>query len=240
MRLYRTRALLLIGLAGCDGTAPKRSIEGVWGARVALFSPTDSLTIALGQQGSEIRGFAILRRIEQPSSQYMDMYNVRGTLVGQAADLLLTPTSGLSTIKVLATLATFDHDLSGTATTINGDIGITLRRVDPKGNGVAGTHALVSTSGAPAGTSAAVRDTILALPDGRGRRHREEEGFGYGTLTMWRRSGDWLFVEQFRFFSTASIPYLDSMRIQGDALVRNTKLYDGSSIIETYARVAAP
>lgn len=233
LRIYRAAALLATGLAACDGTAPEPGIEGVWEARTELFSPTDSLTIALGQQGSEVRGFAILRRVEQPSSQYMDQYSVRGTLTGQSADLLLSPTSGSSTITVIAT---FDRELSGTATTINGDAGITLRRRDPTGNGIAGTHALASTSGG----SLALRDSIILLGDGKGRRRREESGFGYGTLTIWRRTGEWLFIEQHRFISTASIPYLDSLRIQGNSLVRTTQRFDGSSIVETYARVNAP
>ncbi|MFN2563591.1 MAG: hypothetical protein ABR499_01100 [Gemmatimonadaceae bacterium] len=241
MRLRSFAAIAAaLALAACDGkgTSPAPTLEGVWATRPNLYDPTDSLTLALGQQGSEVSGFAILRRVDNPG-QYFAIFFVHGSLTGQSAELHLgfvsPPAPGALVLR--ATLS--GAELSG-AVTMGTDKPVTLRRSDPRGGGVAGTYALVSTT--PSDAPAAIRDTIVALPDGRARRHREQPGFAYGTQAVWSRRGDWLVLEQLAAAASSSvfyafIPYLDSLRIEPDALVRSTPVRDGVTLVETYRRV---
>jgi hypothetical protein len=232
MRLRRPAALAAaIALAGCDSTAPAPTLEGVWGTRVNLFTATDSLTVALGQEGSEVRGFAILRPLDDPG-RYTVMYLVHGSLSGRSAELYLSSTSGFGPTTLALRGRLSGGEISGAVTLFDGDKPVTLR-ADPRGGDVAGTYALVSTTGLPSGTLA-TRDTIVALPDGRARRNRETETFAYETIGVWARRGEWLMLEQLTF--SFQIPFLDSLRIQPGALVRTTRLNDGSTVTETYAR----
>jgi hypothetical protein len=225
-----TLLTIAVLLSGCDSTAPAPSLQGVWSARVDLNADNDSLVVALGQEGSEVRGLAILRRSDDLAR--FATYVVRGSLTGRSAELHLLSLSGL---VVRGTLS--GRVLSGTVTDLGSteEKPLTLRPFDPRGGGVAGTYALVSTSGLPPGETWAIRDTILALPDGRARRHREEEFSSFGTLAVWSRRGDWFVLEQVNqgsFF----LRFRDSLRIQPNALVRTTEFVDGPTVVETYAR----
>jgi hypothetical protein len=239
MRPRRPAALATaVLLAACDGTSPAPRLDGVWAGRVALFEPTDSLTLAVATDGSEVRGFGIHRPSDNPRT-YFRMYVIYGTLTGRSAELYLTAASGSpptippTTLTLRATLS--DGELSGTLTAPDGDKSVTLRRSDPRGGGAEGTYALASTSGLPAGQTLAIRDTIVAFPDGRARRHRETQSFRYGTLAVWSRRGDWMMLEQLAF--GFDIPFLDSLRIESRTLVRTTRFVGGVTAVETYTRV---
>ena len=238
MRLRRPAVLATaVLLTACDSTSPAPTLEGVWSARVDLFVENDSLIIALGQQGTEVRGIAMYHRSDH-LAHVVGTYTARGSLTGRTAELYLVSGAGLgaSVLVVRGTLS--GRVLSGTVSSLGSgdDRPLTLRPFDPRGEGAAGTYALVSTSGLPEGETWAIRDTIVALPDGRARRHRDEEFSYYETLAMWSRRGDWLMLEQpnqgdFR------IPVRDSLRIQANALVRTTEFVGGPTVVETYARV---
>src|SRR5262245_1678469 len=88
MNLRWTTVLLAIGLAGCESTAPADRIDGVWAARVAPSGPGDSLTLALGLDGTQLGGFAILRTSSAPQS-LATMFNVGGTFIDGSADVML-------------------------------------------------------------------------------------------------------------------------------------------------------
>lgn len=231
-----TKAVLAVALSGCsDGTSPAERVDGVWAARVAAAPPGDSLTLALGVEGTQVRGFAILRSSNFPD-RVGSMFGVQGTLIDGRVDATLSG-SGFGPVRVQLSLALEMPQpwaLRGTVE-IPDSRAVTFRRVDPEGHGVDGTWLLISTTGPP-NIAPALRDTIVALADGRGRRHREDQSSGYATLTTWQRRGDWLFLDQYQPFSTF-FPARDSVRVQGDQLVRTTALFGGGSLVETYGRV---
>jgi hypothetical protein len=234
MRLRRPAALVAaVLLCACDGsTSPAPTLEGVFAGRAALFDATDSLTLALAQDGSEVRGFGIHRESTNPRT-WLRMYFVHGTVTGRSAELYLSPAAGLPQPTPVLRGTLNGGELSGTWKPLDVEQPVTMRRADPRGDGVAGTYALASTSG---GVTLAARDTIVAFPDGRARRYRETATVAYGTLGLWSRRGDWLMLEQLTF-SLSQIPFLDSLRVQSGTLVRTTRLFDGSMVVETYARV---
>ena len=188
---------------------------------------TDTLTLALGEQGGQIRGFGL--QLPLDDSRYRAMYSVVGSITGRSVELSLY--SGYAPLVMRG-------ELNGSTLTLSArDEPVTLHRFRSRGDGVAGTWALVSTSG----PALAVRDTIVLLPDGRARRHREHQFSSYGTLAIWSRRGSWLVLEQYlASFFDSTVPFLDSLQIQSNSLVRTTRLYDGSTATETYARTPQP
>lgn len=205
-------------------------LNGVWGARIRLLTDADSLTLALGEQDGQIRGFAVLRHpIGAPEAA--TYYSVRGSRSDRFVEIHLGATIGNPSPPTAVRGALTWGLLAGT-TDLSGAVQpIEFRRSTRANDGVAGTWALTSTTGPPL----AIRDTIVVLADGRGRRHREEPYYGFGTLAMWTRNADWLVLRQFAFVS--DIPSRDSVRIEANALVRTTRLFDGTTVIETYQRV---
>lgn len=207
----------------CDSTSPAPSLDGVWGGLINLPTTTDTLTLALGEQEGQIRGFGIQRTLDDSRVRYLLF--VSGSITGRSVELNLH--NGLSSTVVRG-------ELNGSTLAMSvGDEPVTLRLYGSRGDGVAGTWRLTSTSG----PALAIRDTIEILPDGRGRRHREHQFSSYGTLTIWSRRGSWLMLEQYSpSFAGFNIPFLDSLQIQSNTLVRTTRLFDGSTATETYTR----
>lgn len=238
MLLRRLTALAAAALlVACDGTSPAPTLDGVWAARDNVVADLDSITFALGEQDSEVRGFGILRRSADPTRN-VTMASIHGSVSGRSAELYVTyrtPSFPQTLVSVVLHASVSGGELSGSFTTPDGDRPVAFRRVDPRGSGVAGTYALASTSGLPLGTTGAIRDTIVALPDGRARRHRETLFFSYGVLGIWSRRGDWLMLEHENSISS-QISFLDSLRIQPNGLVRTSPL-GSASIVETYGRV---
>jgi hypothetical protein len=215
-----------------DSTSPAPSLDGVWGGLVNLPATTDSLTLALGEQDGQIRGFAMQRPLDAP--RYTRIYSVGGSTTGRSIELNLHDGT-FASLVLRGTLS--GSVLSATLVMSAMDEPITLRRSAARGDGVAGTWGLASTSG----PTEVLRDTIAILPDGRARRHREHQNSSYGTLAIWSRRGDWLVLEQYAPPSSGSgIPFLDSLRIQSNSLVRTTTLFDGSTVTETYTRAPQP
>jgi len=205
-------------------------LNGVWGARVKLATDADSLTLALGEQDGQIRGFAVVRHsIGAPEAA--TYYSVRGSRSNRFVEVHLGGTIGNPSPPIAVRAALTWGLLAGTTDLSGVNQPIELRRAPRSSDGVEGTWALASTTGPPL----AIRDTIVVLADGRGRRHREEPYYGFGTLAMWTRHADWLVLRQFAFVS--SVPSGDSLRIEPNALVRTTRLFDGTTITETYQRV---
>jgi hypothetical protein len=236
-RLPRPAALAAAGLlAACgDGTSPARTLDGVWGARVSILTDADSITLGIGQEGTEIRGFGVLRRVADPD-QYSEIYSVHGSLTGESAELFLEPASapGSAPMALRGTLR--GRELSGTVFTSGGDRPLVLRLSDPGGGGVAGTYVLSSTAGGPSWWVPAFRDTVVALPDGRARRHRADSFITFSTLALWSRRGDWLMLEQL-VYGGFGVSFVDSLRIESGTLVRRTPVDDGFTVVETYRRV---
>ena len=150
-------------LLACDSTSPTPNLDGVWGGNVNMFATTDSLTLALGEQDGQIRGWATQRPLDAP--RYTFTYLVAGSISGRSVELNLQG-EGFSSLvlKGEASGPRFYPTLTMSVV----DRPITLRRSIPRDQGVAGTWGLASTSG----PALAVRDTIEVLLDGRARRHR--------------------------------------------------------------------
>ena len=216
----------------CDSTSPAPSLDGVWGGVFNMPATTDSLTLAIGEQDGQIRGFAIQRPLDAP--RYTFSYSVVGSITGRSIELNLQG-GGFSSLVLQGEVS--GPKIYPTLTMSVMDQPITLHRSTSRGDGVAGTWALASTSG----LTLAIRDTIEVIRDGRARRHREHQYSSYGTLAMWSRGGDWLVLEQYvPSFGITDIPFLDSLRIQPSGLVRTTRLYDGSTVTEMYTRTPQP
>lgn len=221
-------AAVAVLLVACDSTSPSLSLDGVWGGHLNMPATTDSLTLALGEQDGQIRGFAIQSPLDAP--RYTLIYSVHGSTTGRSIELNLHD-GRFGSLVLRGTVS--GRALSPTLTMSVMDEPITLRRSTSRGDGVAGTWGLVSTSG----PTLAIRDTIVVLPDGRARRHREHQFSSYGTFAIWSRRGTWLMLEQYAPpFIGSIVPFLDSLQIQSNNLVRTTRLYDGSMATETYAR----
>ena len=230
----RRSAVLAAGavlLLACDSTSPAPTFDGVWAGRVHMPTTTDSLTLALGEQDGQIRGFGIQSPLDAP--RYTFIYSVHGSITGRSVELNLHG-GGFQSLVLRGTVS--GSPLRPTLAMSLMDEPITLRRATPRSDGVAGTWGLASTSGPPL----AIRDTIEILSDGRARRHREQQFSSYGTLAMWSRRGDWLVLQQFNPFSGFGIPFLDSLRVEANTLVRTTSLFDGSTVAETYLRAPRP
>jgi hypothetical protein len=223
-------AAVAVVLLACDSTSPAPNLDGVWGGLVNMPVTTDSFTLAIGEQDGQMRGFAIQRPLDAP--RYSLIYSVIGSTTGRSIELNLY--GQFAPLVVRGTVS--GSRLSPTLTMSLYDEPLTLRRSTPRADGVAGTWGLASTSG----PALAIRDTIVVLPDGRARRHREHEFSSYGTLAIWSRRGDWLVLEQYIGFFSSGIPFLDSLRIQPNSLVRTTRLWDGSTATETYTRIPQP
>jgi hypothetical protein len=56
---------------------------------------------------------------------------------------------------------------------------------------------------------------------------------------MWSRRGGWLVLDQFRI-PPSDLPLFDSLRVEPDALLRMTRAFDGSTVVERFVRVTAP
>jgi hypothetical protein len=97
---------------GCDSTSPAPSIDGVWGGLINLPTTTDTLTLAIGEQGGQIRGFGIQRTLDD--SRVRQIISVAGSISGLSVELNLFYGSGSIT------------------TVMRGELdGSTRRRVDP-------------------------------------------------------------------------------------------------------------
>lgn len=229
MKRHRSAVLVsaAVLLLACDSTSPAPNLDGVWGGLINMPATTDTLTLALGEQGGQIRGFGLQHALYD--ARFPVIYSVAGSITGRSVELSLY--GGFASLILRGEL----H--GSTLALFRGDEPVTLHLATSRGDGVAGTWGLVSTSG----PTSVVRDTIEVLPDGRGRRHRENPSSSYGTLTMWVRRGGWLVLEQYvpPFFGS-SVPFRDSLQIQSNALVRTTRYFDGSTATETYARRPQP
>src|SRR5688572_12631148 len=225
-RLATIAAVAALTLA-CDSTSPAPNLDGVWGGLINLPFTTDTLTLAIGEQEGQIRGFGLQRTLDDSRVRYI--LSVIGSISGRTVELNLF--NGVTSTVVRG-------ELNGSTLAMSvGDEPVTLRRYGSRGDGVAGTWALTSTSG----PALAIRDTIEILPDGRGRRHREHQFSSYATLAIWSRRGNWLVLEQYAPSGFgSSIPFLDSLQIQSNTFVRSTRLFDGSTILETYTRALQP
>lgn len=184
---------------------------------------TDTLTLALGEQEGQIRGFGFQCPLDD--SCYPRIYAVLGSRTGRSVELNLQ--GGFTSLVMRG-------EVNGSTLAMSvGDEPVSLHLFTSRGDGVAGTWGLVATSG----TTLAIRDTIVVLPDGRARRHREQQFSSYGTLAIWSRRGIRLVLEQYApSFVGSDIPFLDSLQIQSNSLVRTTRLGDGSTVTETYTR----
>jgi hypothetical protein len=210
-------------MQACDITSPAPNLDGVWGGLINMPATTDTLTLALGEQEGQIRGFGFQRPLDD--SRYPLIYSVLGSITGRSVELNLH--GGFEPLVMRG-------EVNGSTLAMSvGDEPVTLHLFTSRGDGVAGTWGLVSTSG----STLAIRDTIVVLPDGRARRHREHQFSSYGTLAIWSRRGTWLVLEQYALsFVGSNIPFLDSLQIQSNSLVRTTRLGDGSTATETYTR----
>lgn len=225
-RLATIAAVAALTLA-CDSTSPAPNLDGVWGGLINLPFTTDTLTLAIGEQEGQIRGFGIQRTLDDSRVRYI--LSVAGSISGRTVELNLF--NGVTSTVVRG-------ELNGSTLVMSvGNEPVTLRRYGSRGDGVAGTWALTSTSG----PALAIRDTIEILPDGRGRRHREQQFSSYGTLAIWSRRSNWLVLEQYSpWLGGFNIPFLDSLQVQSSNLVRSTRLFDGSTVVETYTRTPQP
>jgi hypothetical protein len=234
VRAHRIALAVVATCSGCDTTAPERTLDGLWGARLDYVTPTDTLTLALTRDGSDVVGFGILRRSDDPS-RYYDVLDVRGSTAGRAVELTVFPVDRWVPLHLLGTVE--GDALSGTEDFTAEERPITLRRFQPQPADAVGTWVLASRSGPPPEDTRLVRDTIIALDDGRAWRSRAEDGGGYRTRAMWSRRGDWLVLDQFRIPHT-DVPLFDSLRVEPDALLRMTPAFDGSTVVETFVRVS--
>lgn len=227
MKARRVAAIAILTL-GCDSTSPAPNLDGVWGGLINLPTTTDTLTLAIGEQEGQIRGFGIQRTRDDFRVRYI--LSVIGSITGRTVELNLH--NGF-----ISTVARGELNGSTLAMSV-GNEPLTLRLYGSRGDGVAATWSLTSTSG----PALAIRDTIEILPDGRGRRHREHQSSSYATLAIWSRRGNWLVLEQYApsGFGGFRIPLLDSLQIQSNTLVRSTRLFDGSTVVETYTRALQP
>lgn len=186
---------------------------------------TDTLTLALGEQEGQIRGFGFQRPLDDSGYPLIySVFSVLGSITGRSVELNLH--GGFAPLVMRG-------EVNGSTLAMSlGDEPVSLHLFTSRGDGVAGTWGLVSTSG----PTLAIRDTIVVLPDGRARRHREHQFSSYGTLAIWSRRGTWLVLEQYApSFVGSNIPFLDSLQIQSNGLVRTTRLGD-STVTETYTR----
>ena len=178
--------------------------------------------VALGEREGQVRGFGFQH--PRADSGYLLIYSVLGSITGKSVELNLHRGFGSLVMRGEVNGSTLEMSA--------GDWPVSLRLFTSRGDGVAGTWGLRSTSG----PTLAIRDTIVVLPDGRARRHREHEFSSYGTLAIWSRRGTRLVLEQYAPSGGSNIPFLDSLQIQSNSLVRTTKLGDSSTVIVTYTR----
>lgn len=211
----------------CDSTSPAPNLDGVWGGLINLPTTTDTLTLAIGEEEGQIRGFGVQRTLDDLRVRYI--LSVAGSISGRAVELNLFNGSTSTVVR---------GEVNGSTLAMSdGNEPVTLRLYGSRGDGVAGTWGLTSTSG----PALAIRDTMEILPDGRGRRHREQQFSSYETLVIWSRRASWLVLEQYApSLGGFNVPLLDSLQIQSGTLVRSTRLFDGSTVVETYTRTPQP
>ena len=206
----------------CDSTSPAPNLDGVWGGLIKMPATTDTLTLGLGEQEGQIRGFGFQHPRDDP--RYPLIFPVFGSITGQSVELRFNGGLGAPVMRGEVNGSTLTLSVEGEP--------VSLHLITSRSDGVTGTWGLLSTSG----PRLAIRDTIVVLPDGRARRHREHEFSSYGTLAIWSRRGTRLVLEQYAPAGVSGIPFRDSLQIQSNSLVRTTKLGDSSTVIETYTR----
>jgi hypothetical protein len=237
-RMRRVAVVLAVAVAsfGCDGTGPDATLTGVWGARHTFETDPDSLTVAVTQQGAEVRGFGLRRRLAFPTL-LPEMFRVHGSVTGRSVELYLT-TMRFPRLTWIVRGRLGRAAVTGTMDFAGEESALTLTRIHPASD-AAGTWVLASRSGPPPEDTRPIRDSVLAYPDGRAWRRRIEETSSYGSLARWFQRGDWLVLEQAIAGSFPELPFLDSLRIEPDALLRTTRALDGSTVIERFVRVSS-
>lgn len=178
---------IVVTCSGCDTTAPELTLDGLWGGRYAYVTATDSLTLALTQEGSDVVGFGILRRSDDPSVYY-DFLRVQGSVTAGSVELSVMPVGRPVPSHLVGTVE--GSELSGAVDLTADERPITLRRFQPLPGDAVGTWVLSSRAGPPPEDSRPVRDTVIVQADGRAHRNRAEDGLFYVTSAMWSRRGD--------------------------------------------------
>jgi hypothetical protein len=232
------RQLAHLGLAAliaaaCDsGTAPEATLTGVWGARTGFDFGTDTLTLALAQEGSAVRGYALTRQTADVTDIW-GLYLIQGSITGRSVELYFAAATGfpLPPFALRGMLARNGESVDLLLESTGYEV--TLARANPPSSEFAHTWILSSSTLDPPENAPVVRDTIVAYPDGRAWRSRNEEGYAYASLATWTRRGDWFVLEQVAGFAL-NVPIFDSLRVESEALVRTTQLGGGSTLRELY------
>jgi hypothetical protein len=231
-----------LGIVTCNGepTGPEDSLAGLWGGRYALVYNTDTFTLALTQEGSEVQGFGVLHPYDD-LTRFYDIFSVTGAMDSGLVQLSMLA-EGRPSPPYHLTGAAERGVLSGTVNFSAEERPITLRLFQPEPDDAAGTWILSSRSGPPEEEARSIQDTIIVNPNGCARRRRGElGGSGYATPAMWSRRSEWLVLVQWiGWLRTAEFPLLDSLRLEAGTLVRLVPGIGGSTVEERFVRVSPP
>jgi hypothetical protein len=238
-KLCVRRACLLAITAlviGCDSTHAASGAAGLWGGRVSS-SPTDSFTLNLTQNGSEVTGWGVIRDTRNPTWT-RNTIGAFGTISGNWLDLKLSVSPGAPVPYYLRGLVAFGRIDSKFGynlvdpTVPTEEFQSTLRRIHPPSE-IVGTWAVTSTTGGDQGLEQ-LYDTIVVAADGRARRHYEwfyaqQPEWRYSVTVLWSQRGKWLVIEHPLNIGT------DSLLIQAGELVHDRRI--GTTLTDHYTRV---
>jgi hypothetical protein len=235
LRLRAARWLvlpILIVAAACDATGPQSALTGLWGGRIGLVNPGDSIALALTQKGSEVTGFGVLTTTGATRSVY-DVFTIQGTVARGSVDLSLSRRSPVQSLPPIRLTGTVNRgELSAQETFTGADRPLTLREFRRIPSDLVGTWVMTAISGVPPSQLPNLYDTLIVSADGRAWHSRNVPLLllaGFGSRAMWERRGSWLTLAH----AVSRVP--DSLQILNAEMVRLT---NGGARTEYFRRVS--